>query len=122
LGVEINFQQSRLEQNNLQDVPASARTTEVSAAYLLHSHARYLQPYVAAGVAEISHLTDSSTAGKRAVGMLDLGIDFPLPNPHFGLSIQAHTLYYPVQKADGSQTWSTWYMDADPSARVYLRF
>lgn len=100
------------------------RAREGFAAFLVHSHFRSLQPFVSVGGAALASgpLAGTSTEFRPAV-MIAAGVDVPSPNPHFGMSVEAHGLWCnPLKASSPTTSTSTWSMAFEPSASAYVRF
>lgn len=101
---------------------ATARSQVGSVAYLIHSHFRSVQPYIALGAAELRFANGSNTQ-LRTGGMLEVGVDIPMPNPHFGLTLQTRSTAYRPFKEDSTQTPNGRFAaSVEPTALAYVRF
>ena len=123
-GLEVNYKNIR-SSKDYSDLPGTSMDVqEVSAAFLFHTHFRRVQPFVAVGGGEL--FFNPKTEGpkqRRPGGLLNAGVDLPLFNPHFGFSLQGHSMWYHPLSLTGSVTAQpAWIATAEPSASVYVRF
>ena len=129
LGFEVNYQYSKLyevpQPANFGSTTQTAMSLqECTAAYLLHPRSGSLQPFVAIGGGELYFKSPASSNGQfRPTALLDFGVDIPFSNPHFGVSLHGHTLYYRApDAADPSSKTMNWVATTEPSADFYIRF
>lgn len=129
IGFEANYQYSKFSllypsQNGGPEIEVPVRFQETTAAYLMHSHSEYFQPFVAFGAGVLFFDPRNGSGVRHQVnGLVNFGADFPLAGQHVGLTLQARTLYYrtPVLSGDNTATqrWST---SSEPSANFFVRF
>jgi len=129
-GIELNYGYSSFTEKftslasvPLENVPLSFH--EFSAAYLLHSHRRGIQPFVAVGGGAL-YFNPSPVhvfTQLRGTGLMDVGADMLTSNPRFGFRVQARSLYYRAPNFNNpSIATSRWVATVEPSASVFMRF
>jgi hypothetical protein len=129
-GIELNYQYSSftekfvaLNGRPLENVALSMH--EATAAYLLHSHRRHLQPFVGVGGGALyfNPSPEHVVTQLRGVGLTTIGADMVSPASRLGFRVQARGLFYraPNFNNPGIAT-SRWVATSEPSASVFVRF
>ena len=96
---------------------------EATAAYLFHPHFRKLQPFVGVGGGYIDFVPNLGQNQWRGTGLLEVGLDIPTSNPHFGFKVQGRELVY--RQPDFYQpiiAGRQWVATSEPSVGVWYRF
>ena len=126
-GVEFNYAYNRYSQYYTAPTYTARlqnNTHEATAAYLFHPHFRKLQPFVAIGGGAIDFAPIGSGSNQwRGAGLVEVGLDIPTSNPHFGFKVQGRELIYRAPNFGepllASREWTS---TAEPSAGVWYRF
>ncbi len=126
-GVEVNYGYTRYTQYYA--APGyTARTKsdahEATAAYMFHPHFRKLQPFVALGGGAIDFVPTLTGQNQwRGTGLVEVGLDIPTSNPHFGFRAQGRELIYRAPNYGQSLLASRkWVATSEPSFGVWYRF
>ena len=124
-GLEENYQYSHFY--NTYSSPGTAtlqspvKMHELSAAYLIGSHSRAFAPFIALGGGAL-FFSKNASYQISPTGLVEVGVDLPTANPHFGLRIQGRGLFYQGQQIAPSTQKGPWLVTAEPSLNFYLRF
>ena len=129
-GLELSYRYSRFTESyqgtisnaNALKVPLTGQ--EGTAAYLIHSHLRGFQPFVAVGGGALYLQQNGEVNGQlRTAALLAAGLDLPTLNPHIGLRLQGRSLYYRAPTIGSNQLHSSSFeVSVEPAASIYLRF
>lgn len=109
-----------------QSYTAKVRTNahEATAAYMFHPRFRNLQPFINIGGGAIDFVpTQTGHNQWRGAGLVEVGLDIPTSNPHFGFRIQGRSLVYRAPNFQQANLASrSWVSTDEPSAGVWYRF
>jgi hypothetical protein len=96
---------------------------EATAAYIFHPHFRKLQPFVNIGGGYIDFVPVQGQNQWRGTGLLEVGLDIPTSNPHFGFRAQARTLVYRNPNYNYfSFGTADWVATTEPAFGAWIRF
>ena len=135
LDFDINYQFSRFTESYAAPNQAALATIpvnfhEISAEYLhtwwddpLSTHR--VRPFAGLGGGALLFTSTNSTSPTqtRPAGIVDLGVDIPLPGERFSLRIKSHTLIYKAPDFNSSALSSNrWVVSTEPALGLNVRF
>ncbi len=131
-GVEINygyFRSSEVYAFNYSSAAAqqvkhlTVTTNEATAAYEFHPPHIPLQPFVNIGGGAISFIPQLASNQWRATGLVETGLDVPLPNKHIAIRIEGRALIYRAPNFNQTAlSTRSWRVTSEPVAGLVYRF
>jgi hypothetical protein len=123
VGVQIAYERIKTADTDTVSPPPASHIQEAMASYLVHSHRYGVQPFFALGGAALKlGSTSSANYGIQPAGLLDVGVDLPFPDYHFGLTLQARSLCYQIPITASADKNGDWTVTAEPALTAYIRF
>ncbi len=131
-GIEFNYTYTEYGRNIINQGPVPYNQYvhtdqhEATAAYLFHPHLHYrsVKPFLAIGGGYTDFIPSYAGSNQwRGTGLVELGLDIPTSNPHFGFRLQGRELIY--RHPDFNQTdlaSRTWAATSEPEFGVWYRF
>jgi hypothetical protein len=133
MGLELNYAYTEYGRNIINEQAVGGYNQyvhndqhEATAAYLIHPHLHYrsVKPFVALGGGYIDFVPSYAGSNQwRGTGLVEVGLEIPTSNPHFGFRLEGRELVYRHPDFNQSNLASrTWAATSEPMFGVWYRF